>query len=284
MRDKIKIAAVQTNPKIMGNRENLNNILIKTRSAASNSADLIVFPECALSGYMFAGREEAIPFMETIPGPSTDRLIACCKELSVHVVVGLLEIDAGRCFNVAVLMGPQGLVGKYRKNHLPFLGIDRFIDHGDKPFQVYKTPVGNIGIHICYDCNFPESARVMTLLGADILTLPTNWPEGRGKVAKYVINTRAYENKVHLVAVNRVGRERGVRFIGSSKIIDAWGDTLAEASSDDEEIIYAEVALAEARQKRIVFKAGEFELDFIGDRRPELYGKVTEVRGTEPGS
>jgi len=284
MRDKIKIAAVQMNPKIMRNRENLDKILLKTRSAASNGADLIVFPECALTGYVFGSREEAIPFMETIPGPSTDRLIACCKELSVYVIVGLLEIDAGRCFNVAVLMGPQGLVGKYRKNHLPFLGIDRFIDPGDKPFQLHKTPVGNIGMHICYDCNFPESARVMTLLGADILTLPTNWPEGRGKVAKYVINTRAYENKVHLVAVNRVGRERGVRFIGSSKIIDAWGDTLAEASSDDEEIIYAEVALSEARQKRIVLKAGEFELDFIGDRRPELYGKVTEVRGTEPRS
>ena len=282
MRDKIKIAAVQMNPKIMRNRENLDKILLKTKSAASNGADLIVFPECALTGYVFASREEAIPFMETIPGPSTDRLIACCKELSVYVIVGLLEIDAGSCFNVAVLMGPQGLVGKYRKNHLPFLGIDRFIDPGDKPFQVYKTPVGNIGIHICYDCNFPESARVMMLLGADILILPTNWPEGREKVAKYVINTRAYENKVHLVAVDRIGRERGVRFIGSSKIIDAWGDTLAEASSDDEEIIYAEVALAEARQKRIVFKAGEFELDFVGDRRPELYGKVTEVRGTEP--
>ena len=282
MRDKIKIAAVQMNPKIMRNRENLDKILLRTKSAASNGADLIVFPECALTGYVFASREEAIPFMETIPGPSTDRLIACCKELSVYVIVGLLEIDAGSCFNVAVLMGPQGLVGKYRKNHLPFLGIDRFIDPGDKPFQVYKTPVGNIGIHICYDCNFPESARVMMLLGADILILPTNWPEGREKVAKYVINTRAYENKVHLVAVDRIGRERGVRFIGSSKIIDAWGDMLAEASSDDEEIIYAEVALAEARQKRIVFKAGEFELDFVGDRRPELYGKVTEVRGTEP--
>ena len=284
MRDKVKIAAVQMNPKIMRNKENLDDILLKTRSAASNGADLIVFPECALTGYVFASREEAIPFMETVPGPSTDRLIACCKELNVHVVVGLLEIDANKCFNAAALIGPQGLVGKYRKVHLPFLGIDRFVDPGDKPFQVYKTPIGNIGIHICYDCNFPESARIMTLLGADILTLPTNWPEGRGKVAKYVINTRAYENKVHFVAVDRVGSERGARFIGSSKIIDAWGDTLAEAGSDDEEIIYAEVALAEARQKRTVFKAGEFELDFIGDRRPELYGKVTEIGGTEPGS
>ncbi len=281
MRDKEKIAAVQMDPKIMGNRVNLDKILLEAKSAASNNVDLIVFPECALTGYVFASREEAIPFMETIPGPSTHELVACCKELGVHIIIGLLEIDADRCFNTAIIVAPQGLIGKYRKIHLPFLGIDRFVDPGDQAFQVYPTPIGNIGLHICYDCNFPESARVMTLAGADILALPTNWPEGRGKVAKYVINTRAYENKVHLVAVNRVGTERGTRFIGNSKIVDAWGDTLAEASSDQEEIIYAEISIAEARQKRIVFKPGEFELDFIGDRRPELYGELTRVERYE---
>jgi len=160
------------------------------------------------------------------------------------------------------------------------LGIDRFIDRGDKPFQVYDTPIGNIGMHICYDCNFPESARVMALLEADILALPTNWPEGRGKVAKYVINTRAYENRVHLVAVDRVGMERGTRFIGLSKIVNAWGDTLAQGSADDEQIIYAGVSLAEARQKRIIFKPGEFEMDVIHDRRPELYGELIKAKKT----
>ena len=284
MRDKVKIAAIQMDLKIMKNRENLNKVLLEMKTASNNGAHLIVFPECALTGYVFASREEAMPFMETIPGPSTDKLAAYCKELGVHVIVGLLEIDTDRCYNAAVLVGPQGLVGKYRKNHLPFLGIDRFIDPGDKPFQVYNTPIGSIGIHICYDCNFPESARIMTLLGADILALPTNWPEGRGKTAQYVINTRAFENKVHLVAVDRVGRERGTRFMGHSKIVDAWGDTLAEAGSDEEETIYAEVSLAEAREKRTILKPGEFEVDFIHDRRPELYGKVTEARGTEPSS
>ena len=277
MDDKVKIAAVQMDPKIGKNRENLDKILSETEVAARNGANLIVFPECALTGYVFASREEAMPFTEAIPGPSTDKLVACCKGLGVYVVVGLLERDGDRCFNAAVLVGPGGLVGKYRKNHLPFLGIDRFIDAGDEPFQVYNTPIGNIGIHICYDCNFPESARVMTLMGADILALPTNWPEGRGKVVKYVIHTRAYENKVHLVAVDRVGSERGARFIGCSTIIDAWGDTLAQAGSAEEQTIYAEVSLAEAREKRIVFKPGEFELDFIHDRRPELYGKLTEA-------
>lgn len=278
MRDKVKIAAVQINPEIMQNKKNLDKILSEIRTAASNGADLIAFPECALSGYVFSSREEAVPLMETVPGISTDKLAACCKELGVHIVVGLLEIDANRCFNAAVLIGPGGLVGKYRKNHLPFLGIDRFIDPGDRPFEIYKTPIGKIGIHICYDCNFPESARVMTLLGADILVLPTNWPQGRERVVKHVINTRAYENKVHFVAVNRVGKERGTRFIGNSKIVDAWGDTIVKASGDDEQIIYAEVSLSEARQKHIIFKAGEFEVDFIHDRRPELYSKIAEVK------
>jgi len=282
MGDKVKIAAVQMAPKIMAKRENLDKILHETRAAAGNGADLVVFPECALTGYVFTGREEAMPFMEPIPGPSTDALADCCRELGVHIIVGLLEIDEDRCFNAAVLVGPQGLVGKYRKNHLPFLGVDRFINPGDSPFRVHRTPVGNIGMHICYDCNFPESARVMALHGADILALPTNWPEGRGNVAKYVVNTRAFENKVHVVAVDRVGEERGVRFLGHSKIANAWGDTLAEGSSDNEETIYAEVSLAEARQKHIVIKAGEFEIDHIRDRRPELYGEI--VKATRHGS
>ncbi len=276
MSDKVKIAAVQMDPKITERSGNLDRILSEMKTAANHDADLIVFPECALTGYVFASREEAMPVMETIPGPSTDKLAVLCQELGVHVIVGLLEIDADKCFNAAVLIGPQGLVGKYRKNHLPFLGIDRFVDHGDKPFQVYQTPIGNIGMHICYDCNFPESARIMTLQGADILVLPTNWPDGRGYIAKYIINSRAYENKVHFVAVNRVGVECGTKFIGQSKIISALGDTLAQAGSDNEQIIYGEVNLADARQKHIVFKPGEFEIDFIHDRRPELYGKITE--------
>ncbi len=276
MGDKIKIAAVQMNPEIMQKRQNLDHVLLSMKATAGNGADLIVFPECALTGYVFGSREEAIPFMEAIPGPSTKEIGALCKELGVHTAVGLLEKDGAKCYNAAVLVGPDGLIGKYRKNHLPFLGIDRFLDSGNRPFEVFDTPVGRLGIHICYDATFPESARIMTLLGADILILPTNWPQGRGRVVKYVINTRAYENKVHFVAVDRVGEERGTRFIGNSKIVDAWGDTLVQAGDDDEEIIYAEVNLADARQKRVVFKPGEFEMDFIHDRRPELYGAIVK--------
>ena len=278
MRDKVKIAAVQMDPKIMKNSENLERMVIEIRTAANNGADLIVFPECALSGYVFSSQEEALPFAESIPGMSTERLTTCCQELDVYAVYGLLERDGSECYNAAALVGPQGLIGKYRKIHLPFLGIDRFIDAGKESFQVYETPIGNIGIQICYDCNFPESARIMTLLGADIIVLVTNWPQGRERIPKYVVNTRALENRVHVVAVDRVGNERGAKFIGHSKIVNASGDTLVEASSDNEETIYTEVSLAQARQKHIVIKAGEFEVDYIGDRRPELYGELTKKK------
>jgi predicted amidohydrolase len=272
--DKVRIAAVQMNPQIGNNQKNLEEIVIRTRIAAQNEAVLITFPECTLSGYMFYSREEALPFMETIPGSCTEMLADCCREFNIHIVVGLLEKEGDRAYNAAVLIGPEGLIGKYRKSHLPYLGIDRFIDRGEHPFQVYQTSVGNIGLHICYDCNFPESARVMTLLGADIIVLPTNWPQGREKVVDHLINTRAYENRVNFVAVDRVGNERGSKFIGRSKIVSALGDTLVEASGENEEIIYADVSLTEARQKHIVLKPGEFEMDLIHHRRPELYGEI----------
>ena len=279
--DIVKIAGVQMDPRLMKNTENLKKMVTQTKKAAAAGADLVVFPECALPGYVFNSLEEARPFMETIPGPATERMCALARELGVHIIFGMLETEADKCFNAAVLLGPKGIIGKYHKNHLPFLGIDRFVDHGDGPFRVYRTPVGNIGMHICYDCGFPESARTMALLGADILVLPTNFPTrgtGESVMVEHVINTRAFENKVHFVEVDRVGLERGTRFEGHSKIVNAWGVTLAQASGDKEEIIYAEVRLAEARQKHIVIKPGEFEVDYIGDRRPELYRELTRTR------
>jgi predicted amidohydrolase len=279
MKDKVKIAGVQMDPEIMNIDKNLRKILDQSKIAAENKADLVVFPECTLSGYVYASREEALSYMVTVPGPETDKLVECAKELGIHMVVGLLEKDPeqDKCYNSAVLVSPQGIIGIYRKTHLPFLGVDRFLDPGDGPLRVYNTSVGIIGMHICYDCNFPENARILTLLGTEILILPTNWPNGRNKVPAFVVNTRAYENKVAVVVVDRVGNERGTRFIGTSKIINAMGDTLAEASADNEEIIYAEIDLNDSRNKRYVFKPGEFELDFIGDRRPELYGEIGEV-------
>jgi predicted amidohydrolase len=276
MSDLIKIAAIQMEPKLMQNRLNLNTVLSKITAAAEKDARLIVLPEGVLSGYMFSSLDEALPYMETIPGPFTGELANLAKKLDVYIVAGVLEKDGDKYFKSSVLIGPQGIIGKYRKIHLPFLGIDRFIDKGDLPFKVYNTPIGNIGMHICYDCNFPECARVMALMGADILVLPTNWPQGRQKIAEYVVPCRAYENKVYFVAANRIGSERSAKFIGLSRIIDTRGDIMAAASDDKEQIVYADICLAEARRKQTILKAREFEINFFADRRPEFYSKITD--------
>jgi len=275
--DTVKIAAVQMEPGLMKNRENLASILGGVSEAVAKQANLVVFPECSLSGYIFHSREEALPFAEAVPGPSTEEVASRCRELGVYVVFGLLEREGDRLFNAAVLVGPQGLIAGYRKNHLPFLGVDRFVDIGDRPFAVHQTPIGSIGLYICYDIVFPESSRVMTLMGADILALPTNFPQVRREtLATYVVNTRAIENRVHVVAADRVGSERGYAFAGLSKIVSASGKTLGLASPDKEEIIYGEVSLDSAQEKRLVVVPGEYELDYVKDRRPELYGLITE--------
>lgn len=273
---RVKMAAVQIDPKIGAKEANLEKMLGLLEKAAQQGARLIAFPECALTGYCFSSLQEAIPLAEVIPGPSTKRLAEVCRRLGVWAVIGLLEADRDRYFNAAVLVGPEGVTGRYRKVHLPYLGIDRFVTPGDEPFRVYETPLGRIGLNICYDGSFPEPARVMTLAGADIIVLPTNWPKGRENVPSFVINARAYENRVHYVAVDRVGQERGFTFLGRSKIVNAQGETLAEAGKVEEETIYAEIDPAQARQKRTVFIPGEWEIDPIGDRRPEFYRAIVE--------
>jgi len=276
---KIRVAAVQTDPRLMQVGENLDGILGAIKEAATNRAELMAFPECSLTGYIFNSREEALSSAETVPGSATEKIATLCKELKVYVVFGLLEREDDRLYNAAVFVGPEGIIGRYRKNHLPFLGVDRFVDSGDEPFQVYQTPVGNIGLFICYDIVFPESARVMTLLGADILVLPTNFPQVRREtLSTHVVSTRAIENRVHVVAADRVGSERGSVFAGLSKIVDAAGKTLSLASLDRKEIIYGEVSLSAARQKRLIITPGEYELDYIDDRRPALYGEITRPK------
>lgn len=272
-----RVAAVQIDPELMQTEKNLEKILLKTRKAAAGGARLIVFPECALTGYVFTSRQEAFPYAETVPGPAVEQIAAVCKELDVYVIFGLIEKDGDRLYNAAVLTGPKGLIGKHRKIHPPLGALDKFMDKGDIPFTVYKTPVGNIGMLICHDITFPESARVLMLQGADIIAVPTNWPRMLDVVSRYFINTRAVENFVHIVAADRVGTERKAQFLGQSKIVSAAGVTKVEASTENEQIISADLDLAFARQKHIVFIPGVWEMDFLKERRPQFYEEITKL-------
>jgi predicted amidohydrolase len=193
----------------------------------------------------------------------------------VHCVFGLLEVDGERLFNACVLVGPDGLVASYRKIHLPSLGVDRFTTPGDRPFAVQAVDGVRIGMNICYDVSFPESSRVLALDGADLIVLPTNWPPGAIGLAEYAVNTRAMENRVFYIAVNRIGEERGFRFIGRSKICDVDGGVMAAASEGQEVVLYAELDVQQARNKHIVRVPGKHEIDRFADRRPEMYERVT---------
>jgi len=271
----ITVAAVQMDPKLGLVRENRERLLDLLREAAKTGAKLIVFPEAALSGYCFETLDEALAASEPVPGPTVQAFTQACQELNVYTIIGMLEIADDKLYNVAVLIGPQGLVGCYRKAHLPFLGVDKLADKGDTGFQVYDTPLGRIGILICYDLRFPEAARSLALNEADIIALPTNWPEGSDSAPDFIAPTRALENRVFLVACNRCGCERDFGFIGKSTLVDPSGKRLAQAGPG-EEIITATFNPMLARQKRLVIRPGEFEMDTIGDRRPELYTKLVE--------
>src|SRR5262245_4397741 len=272
------------NPKLMDNGANLRLILRHLEDTAAQGAELIVFPECSLSGYCFESLQEATPYAEPIPGPATAVVAAACSRLNVHAVFGLLELAGTSLFNAAVLVGPSGPVGKYRKIHLPGLGVDKFVQPGNLGFAVCYTPSARIGLNICYDGCFPESSRVMALRGADLVVLPTNWPTGAEEFAEYLINARSLENHIFSVAVNRVGEERGFRFIGRSRIADVTGRTLALASPDQDEVIYVEIEPARARNKRIVRVPGKHEIHRFNDRRPEVYGEITRALARETAS
>lgn len=244
-------------------------------SAAAAGSRLVVFPEAALSGYCYNSRVEGLAAAETVSGPTTDALAAVCRDQGIHVVFGLLEREGDRLFNSAALVGPAGLVGCYRKTHLPFLGIDRFVDKGDRPYEVFDLGGLKIGMLICYDGSFPESCRVLSLLGADLIVLPTNYPVGAECSCEHVAPMRAHENHIYFLAVNRVGEEAGFRFIGRSRLVEWRGKVMAAPEPPEGEALFsAEISPAAARAKRVVNIPGEYELDRLADRRVDLYGLV----------
>jgi predicted amidohydrolase len=275
-----KIAGVQMDCRFADRARNLEFIQATLVEAAEQGARLAIFPECAVTGYCFESKEEAWPHAEPIPGPSTERLAALCRRLGIWVIFGLLERQekGQNLFNACALVGPEGTVISYRKIHLPCLGVDRFTTPGDRPFAVHDLGGLRVGMTICYDGSFPESTRVLTLLGADLVVLPTNWPGGARRTAKYLVQARALENHIYYAAVNRVGEERGFHFIGLSRIVDCDGELLASTDGDGETVLFATIDPVLARRKQIINIPGKYEVNRVADRRPEMYGPLCEPK------
>jgi 5-aminopentanamidase len=241
--------------------------------AHRGGVQLLVMPECGLTGYVFDTAEESRAAAVRLDGPEVARVAAAAEELGMHVVIGFLELDGDLLRNSALLLGPAGVCEVYRKTHLPHLGADRFVTPGDNEPVLVETPLGVVGLSICYDLRFPEWARCLALGGADIIANPTNWPAPAERVAELFTRVRAAENHVYVIAANRGDEERGAQFIGRSQVIDPFGTVLASVERE-EGLIIADIQPASARIKDIRVPEVDFAISLFGDRRPQLYGAI----------
>ncbi|HWP31785.1 MAG TPA: carbon-nitrogen hydrolase family protein [Fimbriimonadales bacterium] len=269
------VSVVQFFPKFSRVQDNTERVIDGIRYAKKEGAKLVVYPECALTGYCFSSEEEAKEAAISLSSEPIRSIEEICKELGVVAVVGFAEKRDANLHNSAAVFTPEGLKGVYRKTHLPFLGLDRFVKAGDE-LKAFETSVVKIGVLICYDIRIPEAVRVLSLQGAEIVVLPTNWPEGASAASDIICPARAIENGIFVATSNRVGEEKGFRFIGKSKIIAPNGDVLASAEHANEETIFAEVDVAKARNKHVVRIPGEYEYDLFASRLPDLYGDLVK--------
>lgn len=259
-------AAIQFHPQLGKLEENLVRLEEAIRQAAASGAKFIVTPELAVSGYMYDTRECIFPSADTIPGKVTDRFHALCLHLNIYLVLGMPEYEeeTGLLYNSAALIGPEGLIGKYRKTHL-WEAEAHWATPGNLGFPVFQTELGSIAINICMDAVYMESSRIPALHGADILAFPTN----SSAQTISMLQGWATLNGMYIVSANRADEERGFQMAGASAIWSPYGEKLVEAKTSldggEEEIIYGVIdpKLFDNPNRARLLK-----------RRPELYRDV----------
>lgn len=244
------------------------NLDLVTAALERADADLVVLPELFASGYQFVSSEEVRRLAEPIPdGPTIRRLLDIAKQRRMHIVAGLPERADGRCYNSAVIVGPSGFLGCYRKTHL-FYEETLFFTPGDSGFRVWDIGQAKIGVMICFDWYYPEAARSLAVQGADIICHPSNLVLPNCPDSMPV---RCLENRVFAVTCNRIGREaRGgkdpLTYIGNSEIVTPKGVILHRAPREREELTVLDIDPAEARNKQL----NRYN-DLFRDRRTGLY-------------
>ena len=274
----VRVAVVQFDPQvgIQHSQANLEHSLELAREAAINGANLIVLPELVNTGYLFGTRQEAFLHAELIPeGPSMQAWLDFARKHQVYLAAGLAERDGVQLFDSAVLVGPGGFIGKYRKAHL-WNREKLWFTPGNLGFPVFDTPIGRIGLLICWDIWFPEVPRLLSLQGADIICSLNNWIwtppplfDDSGKcMASYLTMTAAHANNVFIAAANRIGEEQGERYLGCSLITGTNGWPIGKvASADEQTILYADIDLTSARSAPIWNSLN----DLHRDRRVDVY-------------
>ena len=279
--EELIIACVQMEPHIGAKRANVARLIRHVETAAGNGASLVVLPELATTGYVFADRDEAFSLAEGLPDGETSQLFAeTAQRLGVHIVTGIAERAGKRLYNSALFTGPSGHIGIYRKLHL-WNNENRFFEPGDRGVPVFGTPLGRIAIAICYDGWFPETYRLAAMQGADIVCVPTNWvpmpsqPDDRSAMAATLTMAAAHSNGMAIACANRIGTERGQLFIGQSLIVGGDGWPLAgPASIDREEVLYATIDVKRTRAARTLNAFNHV----LRDRRADVYDPMLGAR------
>ncbi len=259
-----RVAIVQNDPSFGAKQQNVTQCLTMMRQV---KADLYVLPELFAAGYNFIDKNEARQLAETFPGGYTHQQINnFASQQRCFVVYGFPELAGEEVYNSAAIVGHEGSIGLYRKVHL----YDReklFFAAGDLGFQVFDTTFGKIGIMICFDWYFPESARTLALKGAQIIAHPANLVLPN---CPDCMPTRCLENRVFAATANRVGTEdRGghsLRFIGKSQITSPRGEILCRAPDGRAEIAVLDVEPSLADDKNL-----NTHNHLLKDRRPETY-------------
>lgn len=263
-----RIAFVQGAPRFGRSGENLERGLAL---AAGVEADLVVLPELWSSGYVFSSHAEVESLAEDAKhGPTARALAAAARRERRHYVAGFPERDRGRFFNSALLVGPGGVKALYRKLHL-FDREQQWFSPGDLPLAVHRVGPARVGLLICFDWRFPEAARTLALLGADVIAHPSNLVFPNAQTAML---TRSIENRVYTVTANRTGAESRpigrVAFTGRSQIVDPGGAIVARAGVREACARAAEADLARSRDKSLTPRTHLFR-----SRRPRYYRRLT---------
>jgi predicted amidohydrolase len=272
LKEEFKISLAQICCKAASKTDNLKRIEKAVVKAKRQSADIVIFPELSLTGYVV--RDQIYELAETVPGPSSKILESIAKRTQMHIVFGMPERTdktQATIYNTAVLVGPNGLLGKYRKMYLPTHSVfeeKRYFRPGYEA-AVFDTELGKIGLIICYDIFFPEVARLTRLKGAQFIVCISASPAIRRAYFEALTTARALENTAFLAFVNLVGIQDGLQFWGGSRLIGPQGRIIAKAKYDDEDQVTGNVNYADIRSV-------ETFVPTLRDLRPELFDKLKE--------
>jgi 5-aminopentanamidase len=255
----------QFNP-VFGKKE--KNLAKVANALEGVDAELMVLPEFFATGYQFISTDEVSQLAEVVPGgETTEALVDLSQKHGMYIVGGLPEKDGKQFYNSAVMTGPQGFIGVYRKTHL-FFEEKLWFSPGNTGFNTFQTDIGKIGIMICFDWFFPESMRALALQGAQVIAHPANLVLPHCPAAMPI---RCLENRVYAITANRTGKEQRkdgppLTFIGMSQIVAPDSTVIARASAKSTSIMVSDIDLKKALNKSI----NPYN-DLFKDRRPEMY-------------